>query len=251
MKKLFCLLCAIIMLFSLCACKDNRTPNTSEHTSTTTTEHTSTKDTEYAPTNTTATKASVGDFLALLEDVVPSGLISGYEIREENCYDVTPAEVAAETDMKIFKFSDSCASFVMVDGEIYFLCESFGGYGFVNALPCDFDKDGNKDLLVASSWGSGMHRSIISVFNSVTKESSVLYDTSTTDTPGVNLIVTQSNASLFTGNPEIDEKLYYSVLSVKINVENNNFATLSYVIDGIEGHIEISDDGPVFKPYKQ
>ena len=54
----------------------------------------------------------------------------------------------------------------MVDNEVYPLCESFGGFGFVNAIPCDFDNDGNKDLFVASSWGSGLHRSVISVLMS-------------------------------------------------------------------------------------
>ena len=235
MKRMFCIFCALTILFLLCSCKDDSSRKTNE----------------YESMKTTATKDSVEVFMTLLEDFEPSGLISGYEIDEENCYNVTPAEIATETDMNIFKFSDSCASFVMVDNEIYSLCESFGGYGFVNAIPCDFDNDGNKDLLVASSWGSGLHRSIISVFNSVSKESTILYDTSTTDTADVDLIVAQSTANLFTDNPEIDEKLYYSVLSVKIDIENNNLAKLSYVVDGIEGHIEAKDGAPTFVPYQK
>lgn len=235
MKRMFCIFFALVMLFALCSCKEDN----------------SHKANEYDSMKTKVTKDSVKDFITLLEGVEPSGLISGYKIDEKNCYNVTPAEVAAETDMKIFKFSDSCASFVMVDNKIYPLCNSFGGYGFVNALPCDFDNDGNKDLFVASSWGSGMHRSIISVFNSVSKESTILYDTSTTDTPDVDLIVTRSTANVFTDNPEIDEKLYYSVLSVKINVENNNFAEFSYVADGVEGHVESKDNIPTFVPYEE
>ena len=140
---------------------------------------------------------------------------------------------------------------MLLDDQIYNLCESFGGYGFVNAVPCDFDNDGNKDLLVASSWGSGMHRSIISVFNSVSKESTILYDTSTTDTPNADLIVAQSTANIFTGDPEIDEKLYYSVLSVKINIEDNNLSNLSYTVIGVKGHIECEDNTPQFIPYQE
>ena len=33
-----------------------------------------------------------------------------------------------------------------MDNEIYPLCEFFGGYGFVNAIPCDFDNDGMTDI---------------------------------------------------------------------------------------------------------
>ena len=235
MKSVFCVLCALIMLFLLCSCKDD-----SSH-----------KANEYNSIKTTATKDSVKDFITLLEDVETSGFISGHKIDEEYCYNVTPAEVAAETNMKIFKFSDFCESFVMIDNEIYRLCESLGGYGFVNAVPCDFDNDGNKDLFVASSWGSGKHRSVISVFNSVSKESTILYVTYLPDSPNTELIVSRSTANIFTDNPEIDEKLYYSVMSVKINVENNNFAKLSYVVNGIEGYIEAKDDTPTFIPYKK
>ena len=235
MKKILCIFCVLTMLFCFCSCKDDNAHQANE----------------YESMKTSITKDSVKEFMSLMEKIEPSGLISGYEINEKNCYNVTPQQVASETDMKIFKFSDSCASFVMLDNEIYPLCEYFGGYGFVNAIPCDFDNDGNKDLFVASSWGSGMHRSIISVFNSVSKESTILYDTSTTDTPDTDLIVAQSTANIFTDDPEIDEKLYYSVLSVKINIEDNNLANLSYTVIGVKGHIECEDNTPQFIPYQE
>ena len=126
-----------------------------------------------------------------------------------------------------------------------------GGAHYTQFMVYDFDNDGNKDLFVASSWGSGLHRSVISVFNSVSKESTILYDTSTTDTPSTDLIVAQSTANIFTDDPDIDEKLYYSVLSVKINIENNNFANLAYVVTGVEGHIECEDNTPQFIPYQK
>lgn len=237
MKKILCIFCVITMLFLLCSCKDD-----SSH-----------KANEYESMKTSISKDHVAEFMQLLGGEIELGeLSSGLVLDEEHCYNVTPPQVSTEMNMKIFKFSDSCTSFVMVDNEIYSLCESFGGYGFVNAIPCDFDNDGNKDLLVASSWGSGMHRSIISVFNSVSKESTVLYDTSITDNANVDLIVSRSSANIFTDNPEIDERLYYySVLSVKINVENNNFAQLSYVVDGIEGNIESKNGTPMFIPYQK
>lgn len=230
MKKFLCVLCVFAILSCFCSCNDDNSHIANE----------------YETMKTSITKDSVKEFMSLMEKFEPSGLISGYEINEKNCYNVTPVEVAAETNMKIFKFSDSCASFVMLDGEIYTLCDWFGGYGFVNAVPCDFDEDGNKDLLVASSSGSGIHCSVISVFNSVSKESTVLYNTMTTD-----LMVTRSTADSFTNDSEIDEKPYYSILSVKIDVANNNFADLGCVVIDAEGYIEYENNNPKFIPYQE
>lgn len=233
MKKFFCILSLIITLCLLCSCKDNALPDTMK---------------------TSISKDQVAEFMELLGgEIELGGLSSGYVLDEKHCYNVTPPQVAAETDMKIFKFSDSCASFVLLDNEIYPLCEWFGGYGFVNAVPCDFNNDGNKDLLVASSWGSGMHRSIISVFNSVTKESTVLYDTSTTDTSSVDLFVAAATPSFSSKEIEVFPA-YYQVYSAKITIndmENYNLADLSYVATDLVGSIEIEDGTPVFKPYQK
>ncbi|MBR6825136.1 MAG: hypothetical protein IKM59_01175, partial [Oscillospiraceae bacterium] len=113
--------------------------------------------------------------------------------------------------------------------------------------------DGNKDLLVASSWGSGMHRSIISVFNSAAKESTVLYDTSTTDTPGVDLFVSTATPA-FSSKEIEDLPIYYRVYSAEITVndmEEYNLADLSYVATDLMGSIEIENGTPVFKPYQK
>ena len=150
MKKLLCILCVSSLILLLCFCKASTI-----------------KTNEYEPAKTTVSKDSVKEFMSLLKELAPSGEFVGYEYDESKCYNVTPTQVAKDTDMKIFKFSDSCASFIMVDNEVYYLYDSFGRYGFVNAIPCDFDNDGNKDLLIASSGGGlRMHFSIISVFNS-------------------------------------------------------------------------------------
>lgn len=234
MKKLFCILCALTMIFMLCSCK-NATPQSNE----------------YEKIKVEFNKESVDEFISLLKDLYPDEHINGYSIDENYCYNVTPKQVAEETNFKIFKFSNSAASFVMLDNEIYSVCEWLGGSGFVNAIPCDFDNDGNKDLLVASSWGSGLHHSIISIFNSVSKESSILYDSSTTDTPNVNLIVAQSTANIFTDNTETDESLYYSILSAKIDIDSVNFVQIAYTVDGIIGHIEVQNGTPVFVSYNK
>lgn len=197
--------------------------------------------------STNASKDSVDAFLSLLGDIEPDGLLSGCQFDEEHCFNVTPEQVAAETDMQIFKFSDSCASYVMLDNEIYLLCDFFGGYGFVNAVPCDFDNDGNKDLLVASSWGSGMHRSIISVFNSVTKESTVLYDTSDTDKPNTGLFVS-TVVPVYSSTQEFEDlPVTYMVYSARIITYDSDFINLSYVSTGVVGSIEVENGTPVFQ----
>ncbi len=230
MKNLFRVLCMLILLFSLCSCKDNTS-----------------KPNEYSTMKTDVSKDSVKEFIALLDNLEPSGLISGYTFDEEHCYNVTPASVATETNMKIFKFSDSCASFVMLDNKVYPLCESFGGYGFVNAIPCDFDNDGNKDLLVASSWGSGVHCSCISVFNSQSKESTILYNSSASER--VDLIVAAVTPS-FSSIDLDDLPIYYQIYSAKIEINDNNFADLLYVAIDVIGSIENENGTPVFVPYQ-
>ena len=125
-------------------------------------------------------------FMAAFALTWPNGIVPR---KADNCYDVTPADVVRETDIRVFKFSDSGASYAYVDGAVYDLCESFGGYGFLNAMPWDYDQDGQMDLLTASSWGSGIHRTDISVFNRARKTSEVIYSTLYEADPQVDLIV--------------------------------------------------------------
>lgn len=220
------------MLFLLCSCAGNEA-----------------KTMKYDSMKTTVSKDHVAEFVKLLnETIAPGGLYGGYILEEAHCFQVTPPQVAAETEMEIFKFSDSCASFVMMEDEIFELCAFFGGYGFVNAVPCDFDRDGNTDLLVASSYGSGTHRSVISVFNSVSKESTILYDTSTTDTPQTDLIVTTVSPSCSSIQTE-ELPAYYQVYSIRFtDTESTDFSALSYVVTDVVGSIETQDGAPVFVP---
>lgn len=238
MKRMLCIFCVITMLFLLCSCENDS----------------SDKVNEYDSMKTNISKEHVTEFMELLGgEIELDGLLSGFVLDEEHCYNVTPTQVAAETNMKIFKFSDSCISLVLLDNKTYTLCESFGGFGFINAIPCDFDNDGNKDLLVASSWGSGLHRSIISVFNSVTKESTVIYDTSDTDNPSIDLFVAATTPS-FSSKEIEDLSICYQVYSAKITIndmENYNLADLSYVATDLVGSIEIENNIPTFIPYQK
>ncbi|MBE5774582.1 MAG: hypothetical protein E7337_11720 [Clostridiales bacterium] len=142
--------------------------------------------TEDAIIEVTCGRDGVEEFMAAFALTWPNGIV---QKKADNCYDVTPADVARETDIRVFKFSDSGASYAYVDGAVYNLCESFGGYGFLNAMPWDYDQDGQIDLLTASSWGSGIHRTEISVFNRARKTSEVIYSTLYEADPQVDLIV--------------------------------------------------------------
>lgn len=119
-------------------------------------------------------KDGVEELLDITGTITGDNLLSGVTVDFVDLYNVTTTAVAEQTGIGIFKSASSCMTLALIDGEVYELCESFGGYGFHNAVPCDFDGDGNLDLLVAASWGSGYHRTEISVFNTQTKESTVL-----------------------------------------------------------------------------
>ncbi len=234
MKRLFCLLLTVIVLISLTACQTN-TDNSDKNEN----------NVDYMTIS--CTKDSVDEFMSIIGEVELGGLYAEIKLDEAHCYNVTPLSVAAQTDIKIFKFSDSCVSLALIDGKVYSICESFGGYGFVNAVPWDYDNDGNLDLLIASSWGSGLHRSIISIFNTTTKESIIVYDTSTTDNPSVDLFVAAVMPSLSSKDPQ-DLPTYYQVYTANIEINNNNLADLSYTATGVLGSVVVENGTPVFKP---
>lgn len=197
---------------------------------------------EYEPLP--CTKDGIDDFLSIVE-LKGEGLLEGYDLSESNLHNVTPTEVKAETDYRIFKASDSCASFILVDGEIYPICQFFGGYGFVNAVPLDYDDNGVIDLLVASSSGSGIHCSEISLFNATTKESSVVYVSSPDER--VDLII-RAESPAFSSKAPSSLPIYYNIYSADIKATDGNLAELSYLVTEKVGTIKITDGKPVFRP---
>ena len=229
MKRSFCLLIGLALLFSLFSCRGGDQTGGGQNEN-------------HLPYG----KDGVDEFISITEDMKGEGLISGFSITEDNIYNVTPDQVARETNYRIFKASDSCASFILIDSQIYLLCEYFGGFGFVNAVPCDFDEDGCTDLLVASSFGSGAHRSVISHFNVKTKESTVIFDTSLTDQSDRDLIVMAATPSF--SSAEINNlPIYYNIYSVEISVEEGNLAKLSYLPSDVIGSVEYENGLVVFK----
>lgn len=185
------------------------------------------------------------DELLSITELKGKGLLEGYDLSESNLYNVTPTEVAVASDYKIFKASDSCASFILIDGDIYPICNFFGGYGFVNAVPWDYDGNGVIDLLVASSFGSGIHCSEISLFNATTKESTVIYTSSSDDR--IDLVI-RGESPAFSSKDPSSLPIYYNVYSAHIKITDGNLSRLSYLTTDKVGTIELTDGKPVFKP---
>lgn len=94
-----------------------------------------------------------------------TGMAKEDKIKYYTTAETTPAEVKNEIGCQIFKVNNSCETFVIYKAKLFKIGFGFGGLGVVNIATCDFDGDGQKDLLYTFSWGSGLHRSQIGLFN--------------------------------------------------------------------------------------
>lgn len=78
--------------------------------------------------------------------------------------EITPPDVWAETKSQLFRISGSSSmeTYIVADNKAAVLGNGFGGFGVTSAVPFDANGDGTIDLVYAYSFGSGMHRSVIS-----------------------------------------------------------------------------------------
>lgn len=86
------------------------------------------------------------------------------------CYNITPENIKNNSGYKIFKYSKSCASFFLYEGNVYPLGMWFGGIGLTSVELADVNGDGLEELYFTNSWGSGLHRSQAGYFDPATKE---------------------------------------------------------------------------------
>ena len=115
-------------------------------------------------------KDGVKDFLALQGQLIEQGLANENDFSYDVWYNVTPKEVAEKGNCQIFKSSESCASFLLYKDKVYGLGIGFGGLGVLDSKLCDFDKNGEYELLYTYSWGSGLHRSHVGHFDLKTQK---------------------------------------------------------------------------------
>lgn len=87
------------------------------------------------------------------------------QLKYYTIYDITPKEVKEEIGCQIFKVNYSCETLVIYKSKVCSIGFGGGGSGVVSLTTCDFDGNGQKDLIYTFSWGSGLHRSHIGVFN--------------------------------------------------------------------------------------
>ena len=118
---------------------------------------------EFCPTSN-----GVDAFLELLGPQRPSG----YE--KDECFNITPAFLEQNSPYSIFKFNQSCASYLLYDGAVTPLGEYFGGSGLDSAALADLNSDGQDELYFTFSWGSGLHRSQLGYFDPAAKEITIL-----------------------------------------------------------------------------
>lgn len=76
--------------------------------------------------------------------------------------EMTPEDVWEETGHQLFKDSGSLETYVVADGKAAVLGTGFGGSGVTSVVPYDVNGDGARDLVYAYSYGSGVHRSVMS-----------------------------------------------------------------------------------------
>ncbi len=171
------------------------------------------------------TNEGVEEFLNLID----------WQDEEENgkWYNVTPDAIKEEIGIQIFKNDRWYSSVALIDGKTYQLGEYFGGTGFMSGVPCDFDNDGVKDILFTSSWGSGIHRTEVNVFNMATKETTFLKDYWHKD---VMVALQDGEYKLFLMEPDLEVHSFaetYSSLtpigSVKCN-ENGPYVAMEGII---------------------
>ena len=193
----------------------------------------------------------VDEFLLIMGEIRDDGLLSGADFSSESCYNVTPERVAEETDIRIFQYSKTAASFALVDGEVYEICHWFGGFGFFDAYPWDYDGDGQTDLLIASSWGSGLHRAELSVFNRATKEITVLYDTTEDGLCYRGQYDLCFSGIVVTDPYEGKEIVAVGVDRVQLVITGNNDYPYCFENCGPYGAIKLEMDVPVFRSTSQ
>lgn len=171
----------------------------------------------------TSSDMQVSDFLA--KNI---NFTAGYETDE--CYNVTPALIADNSDYAVFKYSSSSESFIMYDGEIYNIGTCFGGFGITSMALADLDKDGEYELYYTFSWGSGLHRAQVGYFEPANKEIHVFEYA----LPNSDMILTVNESGdlcLNSATLDLDD-------FVNFTIKKQNFiGTISFEGDGTELNI--------------
>lgn len=136
------------------------------------------------------TTDGVEEFMAALLDGESEQVKKMFDGAE--CYNITPGAIREEIGGEIFKFTEnrsirvySNQAYLVLNGEIYELTTRSYMYGdsLTSAALCDFDGDGNKDILYTCARSDllegGSSETAIYVFNTVSKTKTEIFRSNT------------------------------------------------------------------------
>jgi hypothetical protein len=134
------LLTILTLCFLFSACDSNETPNEEAHK-----------------------KMSIEEATKLILETQPPSQFSNFEM---DLIEITPSNIWDKTKIQLFKNIGysmlSGETFIVTNQEAIHIGIGFGMYGITSAVPYDVNKDGSMDIVYAYSYGSGIHRSVIS-----------------------------------------------------------------------------------------
>lgn len=99
-----------------------------------------------------------------------TGMTKEEQLKYYTIYDITPKELREEIECQIFKINYTCETYIIYKSKVFHIGFGFGGFGVISLATCDIDRDGQKDLIYTFSWGAGLHRSQIGIFNLSTEK---------------------------------------------------------------------------------
>ncbi|CAM4299605.1 hypothetical protein [Paenibacillus typhae] len=148
--------------------------------------------------------------------------------------DITPDDVWEETGHQLFKDSSSLETYVVADGKAAVLGTGFGGSGVTSVVPYDVNGDGAGDLVYAYSYGSGIHRSVMSWMDLQTMtEHPVLSKAETAGFRTYDLILQKEDDSIIVyqvGNKQNREAVTQALMSYPAS---KDIESMSLVKDGV------------------
>ena len=160
---------------------------------------------------------------------------------------VTPKAIAEKTKIRVFKsVNENCSFLAMVDGQLYSIGKS-GKYGFINAIPWDYNNDGEVDMIYSSSWtmSDDIHYAEISIFDARSRESFTVCKTITMPAyePQIDIVISSKLPSSVKKDKNATQIAVYKAVIEPIE---GNYAKLRLATDEYYGLITLEDGVPKF-----